>query len=184
MTMISLVKAVNNHQTVLASPKPADQSKEAKRELNDSFFDIAMAAAHHVRDSHITLTHPDGSSGRKEVYWEPQEQRFIDWGNNFWLYGPNSFMGERAGGTWVLHARHEHEVIVAAILDRAKLASKAGDSPYLHQKMWRFYWQLLLMDVLRHTDDATVDLHLKPLNVCALAPKPEPRRVLDRILVD
>lgn len=138
--------------------------------LDDVIGDVTAAVREHIKGSHITITYEDGSVGRREVRWDAGEQRFVDWGNNFWLYGPKSFRGERAGGKWVLEARHDTEVIAKAILDRAEQASKFNRV----DRLWNFYWQLMLQDTLRYSEGETIDLHVTPLDVNALESKPKP----------
>lgn len=177
--MFGLQRTITDYQT-------ACQSDEVDRDELDKFaHEVIIAVRAHVNDSHITITYADGSIGRRKPRWDADEQRFIDWGNNFWLYGPKSFRGERAGGKWVLDARHPDDVLVKAILERAAHVSKLDRV----DQLWNLYWQLLLQDAMHYNEHDIVDLHIKPLDVTTLDLKPDytlarrSDRVPDMILV-
>jgi hypothetical protein len=161
--MFGLKKALDNHKAACSNQAfDRDQLDEYSR-------GVMLAAERHISNSHISITSDAGGCRRLEVLWDAREQRFIDWGNNFWMYGPKSTHGN---GRWKLGSRYDNEVIVAAILDRANHATKFDRV----DRLWNFYWQLLLQDAMQNSEGLTFDLHINPLDVASLEPKPEPFR--------
>lgn len=150
--MHSLVSATANYNTAKSNPEGTQENRDYAR------TDIVCAAKHHISNSHITRTYASGSAGRLEVVWQSKEARYLDWGNDVWLYAPND---DRHRQHWQIQVRHPgNNPIIDAMVTQANRFAARGQMAMT----WTLYWQILFITASEYCwePDVTFDLHINP----------------------